>query len=809
MKFYNIRPSYFIVSMLLFIFIGRVNAQLDSCNNVIKGAIYDQVTKEPLPFATVQLKEQSGGAYTNEDGSFEIEAGCEKEYDLQISFIGYKTVTHHHDFYHPFVEIFLAPEGTVLKGIVVEAESDRDNLQTGTSSKISEEALQRLKSESLGEVVSQLPGVTTIKTGQNVAKPVIHGLHSNRILVINNGVRHEFQNWGIDHAPEIDPAAVDEIQVVKGAATVRFGPEALGGVILTNNNNMELSTPLEGHVDFTGKSNGQSGEASAELRKGFKWLSLLAGGSATKQGDLQAPNYLLTNTGKEESSYYGGFRIHPFAELDIEGYYSHFDQNLGILLGSTFGNLEDLGRAIDADEPFFTRDTFSYNIGQPRQEAVHDLYKAKARYLTNKQSLEVQYGYQKNRRREFGQRRGEAPTIHLELVTESVDADWKHPDIGALSGKIGVQWQKQANDNIAGTNTVPFIPNYDSREYGIYWIESLELDRSTFEFGVRYDNMEADITGREPDNTIYRNSISYRNFTGTLGYKHQIDEHSSFRTNFGTAWRPPNVAELYRFGQHAFFLEYGLWRYTIDERFDFVSTSGGIQTEEDRAVPSEVGYKWINTYNISKENFQLEATAYVNYIENYIYAKPGGLTRTPRGFFVYFIYDQTDALFWGADLSVQMKHSPQLTSNLVGSYIWAKQIRRDDFFAGLPPPNLGYSLEYEPNLKFLDQCSFTLSTDYTFEQMQHPRILGVEEFLNANRLDIKRFSEGAKDFDLIPPPGGYFLAHFSWNAAWKQLHWQFKVQNIFNVSYRNYTDRMRYFADDLGRNVIGTLAWRF
>ncbi|MEM6699999.1 MAG: TonB-dependent receptor, partial [Bacteroidota bacterium] len=338
---------------------------------------------------------------------------------------------------------------------------------------------------------------------------------------------------------------------------------------------------------------------------------------------------------------------------------------------------------------------------------------------------------------------------------------------------------------------------------------SLEFDRNIFEFGVRYDNMEADITGREPDNTIYRNTINYRNFTGTLGYKHQIDEYSSFRTNFGTAWRPPNVAELYRFGLHAFFLEYGLWRYTIDERFDFVSTSGGIQTEEDRAVPSEVGYKWINTYNITKENFQLEATAYVNYIENYIYAKPGGLTRTPRGFFIYFIYDQTDALFWGADLSAQMKHSPQLTSNLVGSYIWAKQIRRDDFFAGLPPPNVGYNLEYTPNLKFLDECSFAISADYTFEQMQHPRILGVEEFLNANRLDIKRFSEGAKDFDLIPPPGGYLLAHFSWNAAWKQLHWQFKVQNIFNVSYRNYTDRMRYFADDLGRNVIGTLAWRF
>ncbi|MEL6719642.1 MAG: TonB-dependent receptor, partial [Bacteroidota bacterium] len=241
----------------------------------------------------------------------------------------------------------------------------------------------------------------------------------------------------------------------------------------------------------------------------------------------------------------------------------------------------------------------------------------------------------------------------------------------------------------------------------------------------------------------------------------------------------------------------------------FVSTSQGIQTEEDRPVPSEVGYKWINTYNISKDKFQLEATAYINYIENYIYSKPGGLTRTPRGFFVYFLYDQTEALFWGADLSSQFKHSPKFTSNLVGSYAWAKQFRPEDFFVGLPPADLRYSLEYTPDWKFLDRSRFALTTSYTFEQFQHPRIIGVEEFLNANRLDIKRFAEDASDFDVIAPPSGYLLTHFSWNAAWKQLHWQFKVQNIFNVSYRNYTDRMCYFADDLGRNFTGTLAFRF
>ena len=788
-----------------------INAQsLDSCNYSIQGAVFDQESKDPLAFASVQisLDGKTIGAYTDEKGLFEINGLCKKEYDLQFSFIGYKKVIHHHDFYHPFVEIYLAPKATQLESVVLEGKRTQSDLETITSTTISGRELEALKSENFGELVSQITGVNTINTGQNVSNPVIHGLHSNRILVINNGLRHAFQNWSIDHAPEIDPSAINNLEVVKGAATVRFGPDALGGVILTNPSPMELSSPFKGHLQLTGKSNGRSLEGNTEIRKGYKWLSVLAGGSYLKQGDLQAPNYNLTNTGKEEYSYYGGFRLHPLPELDIEGFYSKFDQNLGILSGSTFGNLEDIERAIDADIPNPTFD-FTYDIGQPRQKIVHDLYKAVARYTGEQQSIEVQYGYQMNRRKEFGVRRGNAPNINLELATHSIDANWLHPAIGPLSGRLGFQWQDQANDNLPGTNTVPFIPNFDSKRYGFYLIENLKLGRNTFELGLRYDDMEADITGREPNNTIYRNQIQYENVTATLGYRRKIGENASFQTNLGSAWRPPNVAELYRFGQHAFFLEYGLWRYTIDERFDFVSTSQGILTEEDRAVPSEVGYKWINTFGLTQDDFQMEATAYVNLIENYIYAKPGGVTRTTRGYFVYYIYDQTDALIWGIDLHTSWDHHEQWSSVLKGSYLWAKQIDENDFFAEQPPARLDYSLAYSPSSRGLKDQLFSLGLNYTFEQFQHPRILSVSEFLNANQSDTNRFADDASDFDILAPPPGFLLTNLGWEASWKELEWRVQVKNLFDVSYRNYTDRLRYFADNIGRNVSVSLTYRW
>jgi len=802
----SLRFYFYLCFCLLVQQLPAQQAATADCPYGISGRVYDAETKEPLAYVSVQLEGTAEGIVTDEDGRFNLESLCEQEYDIAFSYLGYKTIKHHHDFHHPFIEIYLAPDEYLLESIVVEATSLQSGISTITTSRLSGQALEAVAAESFGDAVSEIAGVGTLKTGQNIVKPIIHGLHSNRVLLINNGLRHEFQNWGEDHAPEIDPSLIDNIEVVKGAATVRFGPDALGGVILVNPAKVELSSPLRGKLRLHGRTNGRAGEGTAELSKGFKWWSILGGGSWTKQGDLSAADYLLTNTGKEESGYYGELLVHPLAKLDIEASYSHFEQELGVLSGSVFGNLDDLRRAMVVDTPLYTL-PFSYDINQPRQAVQHDLYKVGLRYIGEQQSLHLQYGYQINLRQEFGVRRGDAPNIDLELRTQSIDLDWNHPDLGALSGKLGAQWLKKANDNQPGTNTVPFIPNYDEQRLGVYLIESLPLGKSLLEVGLRFDQLESDITGREPDNTIYRNTVLYRNLSGTIGLQFPVGKQATFRSNLGTAWRAPNVAELYRFGQHSFFLEYGLWRYTINEDSDFVSTREGILDQNDREVPSEQGYKWINTYSLKTDKLELELTGYVNYISNFIYSKPAGITRTPRGSFVFFIYDQTDALLWGVDVSSRWTHSPQFTSEAKGSFLWSKQLSPADFFAAQPAPQLTYGLNYQPKISWLSEGQLQIRFDYTFEQFQHPRTITVEEFLFAGQEGIDRFTGDAADFDLLPPPPAFLLTNLRWTSSWKKLHYSLEARNLFNVSYRNYTDRLRYFADDLGRNFLVSLTY--
>jgi iron complex outermembrane receptor protein len=781
------------------------------CNYTLAGFAYDRNTNQPLPYALIQIKNTETGVTTDEDGYFSISNLCEKEYDLIFSYLGYKTVEHHHDFHHPDVKVYLAPDDLLLESVVVESERIESGLSSITSNRISGEELKRVASENLGDILTQISGVSTLKTGQNVVKPVIHGLHSNRILVVNEGLRHEFQNWGTEHAPEIDPSLIESLEVIKGAAAVRYGSDAMGGVILIKAPKIELSSPFRVDISTTGKSNGRSGESTVQLQKGFKWLSLMAGGSILKQGDLHAPNYQLTNTGKRERSYNGGILIHPLPELNIEGYYSHFSQELGILRGSVNGNLDDLLRGLSADIPNFT-EPFSYDINTPKQGVAHDLYKAKATWKTKRQSFLVQYGHQLNKRKEFDVRRGtnnEVPNIDLELLTETIDAEWVHPSFAGFFGRIGYQWMKQANDNLPGTNTVPFIPNYDQKRQGVYWIESMEIGDHLFEFGARYDWMEAQIVGRQSNNNIYRNEIAYENFTATLGYQYKIKDNQTFRTNIGSAWRPPNIAELYRFGRHGSFLEYGLWRYQINQQRDLISTQR-ILNQDDKPVPSEIGYKWISTYNWQKNGAQLEITGYINYIENYINARPAGLTRTVRGTSPFFIYQQNTALIWGIDAAAQWKHNHQLMSTFRSSYVWAKDIVADDFFVDIPPIAMNHQLDFTPKLpvQFISSMRFSLFNLYTFQQTQHPRILTVDEVINAFRTGLKLFTENAKNFDIAPPPPAYWLTHISWETQIKKFSWQFQVQNLFNVSYRTYTDRLRYFADDLGRNFILTLRYQ-
>jgi len=773
------------------------SAQNKPCDGQIKGQILDLETSEPIAYATVQIEGTGKGVSTDQKGIFLIQNVCDKEIHLQVNHVGYKPIVHHHDLRHPEPVIYLASEAIELEGLVVEEEASPSDIKSlsAETQKVQELASFGL---SAGEISESLSGVSSIRTGQNLVKPIVHGLHSNRVLILNNGVRHAYQAWGRAHAPEIDVGQVDKLKLIKGAATVRYGPEALGGVILYDPVQPKFDQKLTGIIGTGFQSNGRGYSGRARVSKGFHRLALQAGVQATRQGDLHTPDYELTNSGKNELSFHFAGRLHR-PSFDLSFYASRFDQELGILRGSVVGNIQDLANAIGSEPPAETR-SFSYEIRNPRQETEHDLYKFLGVFYPGDHEIELQYAYQQNLRREFDIRRGtnnQRPAINLKLQTHTIDAAWQYPTWKNVEATLGVQLYSQNNDNIPGTNTIPFVPNYNIANAGIFSIHSYNTGSATFELGMRYDYQYINARGRDAVNNIYRNTLNYHNFTFNLGYKRQLSEELSIRTNIGSAWRPPKVGELYLFGKHQFNIEYGLWRYQIDESTGEITTQGVLGNDE-KPIKSERGLKWIGALEWSRKDLQTEWVVYAQVINNFFFMRPYGITNTIRGPFPYYIHDQTDAFFTGLDASTRWKHGNQWTSEAKLAYVFARDIQKDQPFLEIPPLNVSYKIHKQ--IKLWD---LSLGMEWMARQWDAPDVRAASSFIEGTP-DL----ENAEIFDFVNAPNGYFLLNLQVQYEAKRFRGSLQINNLLNTSYRIYTDRMRYFADDIGRNIKVAFSYR-
>ena len=375
----------------------------------MSGTIISSESGESIPFASIVLNNSNAlTKITSSKGAFEFQNLCTETVYLSIRFLGFKTYSDTLVL-KPGTNNFtfqLEVEVQELSEVTVEGEAVEE-IATISRTEVDAKALERITGESLGKSLSSLSGVNMLQSGPTIAKPVIHGLHSNRILILNNGIRQEGQQWGQEHAPEIDPFVANNLRLIKGAAAVKYGSDAIGGVILVNPAELPQEAGISGKVSSVGASNNRLYAGSMLLEGGFKRIKGLGWrvqGTYKKAGDAKAPDYRLTNTGTYEKNYSLGLGYHK-DELGAELFFSSFDAEIAILRSAHIGNLTDLERAIGSDRPLFIQD-FSYEINNPYQAVKHNLLKANGHLdVTNLGTLSAQYGLQINQRQEFDIRR--------------------------------------------------------------------------------------------------------------------------------------------------------------------------------------------------------------------------------------------------------------------------------------------------------------------------------------------------------------------------------------------------------------------
>ncbi len=792
--------------ILLFVaavFLIDITSYGQECNGTLTGRVLDE-SDHAVVGATVVLSPSETGVVTDNAGNFRFNKLCTGTYKVKVQYLGYETLAFDILIDGVVSKVLHLKEGVrELREVVIEDESMHTEHASNVA-RLNTRQLAEAAGKSLGESLKEIAGVNSIQTGPGIFKPVIHGVHSQRVLILNHGIRQEGQQWGAEHAPEIDPFIASDVAVIKDASSIKYGTDAIGGVIVVNPAPLPETAGIGGTITTVAQSNGRSGTISGMLEGGVKhhdgwgWRVQATG---KKTGDFHAPNYVLTNTGVKELNFSAATGYHN-QSFGFEVFFSHFNSEIGILKGTSIGNQNDLQEAMERPVPLYTS-SFSYAIEEPRQEVTHNLLKVSGHMKVNNSEFRLQYGFQNNHRQEFDLRIGDLtqkPALNLRLNTHTLEAEWETIRSDKWSVCTGLTSMFQQNRKVYGTQRVPFIPDFNNVSVGWFAVTKVQLDQWTLDLGARYDYRYYSVAGYDYKNALFRSSINFNNLSATAGATVRLREGETLNMNLSSAWRPPHVAELYSVGTHqsAAANEYG---------FLLNDSTNEVLDIDDVSFKTEQALKFVSTYHRQWNRFTLEVSPYANYIFNYIYLRPTGITQNVRGTYAYFRYTQTDALFLGLDITGVWQIHPLLKISPKVSLLRASDERNNDYLIFIPSNWYEIALRYEkPTVGIWKNLFVESKTKFVSRQYRAPRVVTVREINEAQEQGKDPFVNDHSNFDFTEAPDGYLLWNVAAGISLKsdKSRYDFRIgsENVLNTTYREYTNRFRYYADDLGRNFV-------
>ncbi|MCB9246717.1 MAG: TonB-dependent receptor [Flavobacteriales bacterium] len=765
------------IAVLVVALLPNLRVQAQSCRLTLSGKVIDRSTNLPLSYAEILLEDQGKLVVCDANGAFSIQNLCAGELHLQVTHVGCHSVhTYLNLVRDTLLTIYLAHNAEFLNEAIVHGEHGSGHVHR--SNTLDEHRIGDESQKSLAELIESIPGISSLKGGSGIAKPVIQGLYGNRIAILNNGLLHGGQLWGNDHAPEIDPFTAGEISVVKGAGALEYGGNSLGGIVVIKPNRIKEDPNLHGRVNYALASNGLGHTLNTAFEKRedrFGWRGTF---TMKRSGDNRAADYYLTNTGRSELA--GSILMDPKwgVHWKHELYYSYIHSRIGILRGSHIGNLSDLQAAMRAEVPLFTSNDFSYAINEPRQEVNHHLLKWESVYSRKtKSSWRGKYGLQLNQRREFDVRRAgrsEDPALSLQQYTHFMEFSHVHYFADIWTYKGGLQYQIRDNYNIPGTGILPLIPNYREHTPGLFQVLQRRASQSLLEFGMRFDHRNLAVWKLEmgPPRSFEYVVRNFNPYAISAGYRYALNDSLSLFFNASHHLRAPEVNELYSFGLH--------------------QGVSGIEEGNPGMVP-ERSTKLSATIDwIEKRKWIVQWGLFGQYIRDFMYLEPTGTySLTIRGAFPLFRYEQTHAALLGNDLLLSFAPSDHWKYNLNASLIRGFNLSEQIPLLYIPADNARIGVQYAPtDGKSLSNRTFGIAWKGVARQYR------LEDWQ-----------------DFMPAPDAYGLFELNL-GAYKSLKrggldMHLTVENVLNKAYRDYLNRLRYFADEAGRNFVFRINYHF
>ncbi|MBK8808517.1 MAG: TonB-dependent receptor [Bacteroidales bacterium] len=767
---------------------------------LLSGHVFDE-NKLPLPGATVMLLPEKNGTVTNAQGDFSINNLPKGKYVLEISFVGYKTLRDSVSISKNIVVKYRLQASLLTLQEVVVTDHAAETLKRETSLNIEVVNTEYLKQNSGGSLMqslNRLPGISTIDIGSGQSKPVIRGLGFNRVVVVENGVKHEGQQWGADHGLEIDQYAAENIEVVKGPASLMYGSDAIGGVIDINQSAIPTDGSLKANLDLMGKSNNNLFGSSLAVYGRKKWFFANARLTYIDYGDYKVPtdsidiysykaalhkNKLRNTAGNEKN-------LHLQVGLVKKYFTSKFFVSTVNSESGFFANAHGLEpRNVDVE----LHDKSDRDIQFPYQEVSHLKLINKSLWHKNAVKLETDFGFQRNNRNEWSEyvSHGYMPAIFPDTLPFSAELERafdKYIYSANVKGSytlsektlftVGLNSDYQDN-RIDGRGFI--IPTYRQTSIGGFLYAKQHLSEiSLLQAGFRYDygNLQTQEYNDWFMSPIVNNGDTIwqylnrainlnRDFSNTswsIGYNFN-PEQWSLKVNVGKSFRMPIAKELAANG-----VNYHHFSYEV----------GNADLSPEISYQLDLGLE----YNSMK--FAIGTTPFLNYFSNYIYLNPSSEhDRLYGNGNQVFYYNQCEVFRFGAELHAHYQIIKPLQIGIIGEYVYSEQLSGE---------KKGRTLPFSP------PASAILNIKYQKQKIKYFENVYVS-------IDYKLT---APQNNIVPPEettAGYQLINLSLGGDVKlkkqSVNISFQIQNLFNTKYFNHTNYYRLInVPDPGRNFI-------
>jgi iron complex outermembrane receptor protein len=765
--------------------------------NALTGVVMDPETKEPLPGVIIFIPDLKKGASSDEDGKFLLEGLPKGRFLIEAKLIGYSTFVQ-----NVLIEgttelnVNLTSEVTELHEVVVTGISHSTELRRNPIplTTINNQSLVENTSTNLIDNISKKPGISQISTGAAISKPVIRGLSYNRIITLNDGIRQEGQQWGDEHGIEIDEFSVDRVELIKGAGSLMYGSDGLGGVV----NFLPPNPVADGSVVGKWMSNYQTNNGliansvyAAGNSKGVYWLSRISNKIAKAYQNKYDGRVL--NSGFRELNANGTVGVNRkwgYTEFDL----SSFNQTVGLVEGDRDADgkfvLEKNVNGIETEVTASRDDLNSYSLQIPNQSIQHFSFSNTSNFYLHDSRIQLNAGYQRNQRKEFGNvlAKNDAE-LFFDLHTVNYNLIYFFKSKSDWQFSSGTSGMFQQNRN-RGEEFL--IPEYQSFDWGVFGLTKRSFGKLDLAGGIRYDRRVLNISslyldaGGKPTNDsgtlkFKGSDLMFGNVSASAGATYEFSKKVIGKLNVSRGFRSPAISELSSNGRHE-----GSLRYEY----------GNVDLKAETSLQLDASLI-VDTKHISAE-----LSVFQNTIQSYIYTKKllasDGVSDSipdPTDPAPAYQYVQGRAQLRGGELTFDVHphpldwlHFENSFSVVIGENRTQSENDSAKYLPFIPAPRL--QSELRANIKKIGgriyNAFFKVELNHYWDQNKVLLDNGTERktssytLLNAGMGTALKSKRGTELFSLY-----------------------FTITNLFDKAYQNHLSRLRYAAENPATGKTG------